>query len=475
MTTLSEWTQRMGEQEMPVLAHTAQEITLSSEREDSSSAEIARIILRDSSMTVRVLKLANSSFFNPAGHSSRTITRAVVVLGFDVIKSLCLTVALINALLKDSPQQERVLVLMAQSFHAATQARSLAVACGNRAPEEVYVAALLSRLGEMAFWCFGGDKAKELDELLCTGVNPAEAELKVLGFRLSRLTRSLNQEWKLSPLLGASLDGDKGPLMKQIMLGLELAEKTELGWDDPGVLPVLESMAEEASLPLERMTEIAHRSADQAAQSARDCGASRLVRFLPSPSLTQPKCAEEDEAQAQDLPEPDPLLQLQILREVATLFESRVDVNLLFNMVLEGIHRGIGMERTLLAIVAPDRSRIRAKYTLGQDEKELMQAFHFPLQGSQQDIFSHIMEVGRPLWFAHSLPPDTVRLVTPEITAAIGETSFFAAPLVAQGRAIGLIYSDRKPSGRNLDEESFSSFKHFCQQVNLGLSLVARA
>jgi len=93
----------------------------------------------------------------------------------------------------------------------------------------------------------------------------------------------------LSPLLGASLDGDKGPLMKQIMLGLELAEKTELGWDDPGVLPVLESMAEEASLPLERMTEIAHRSADQAAQSARDCGASRLVRFLPSPSLTQPE------------------------------------------------------------------------------------------------------------------------------------------------------------------------------------------
>ncbi|MDX9765928.1 MAG: HDOD domain-containing protein, partial [Ectothiorhodospiraceae bacterium] len=75
MTSLSQWTQRISEKEMPILAHTAQEIAMSSEREDSSSAEIAHIILQDSSMTARVLKLANSTYFNPAGHAIRTISR----------------------------------------------------------------------------------------------------------------------------------------------------------------------------------------------------------------------------------------------------------------------------------------------------------------------------------------------------------------------------------------------------------------
>lgn len=149
---------------------------------------------------------SNSTYFNPAGHAIRTISRAVVVLGFDVVKSLCLSIALINALLKGGPQQARVMELMARSFHAAIQARAFAIACKNRSPEEVYVAALLSNLGEMAFWCFGGDKAQELDRVLRDGMDPAQAELKVLGFRLSRLTESLNREWSLSPLLGESFE-----------------------------------------------------------------------------------------------------------------------------------------------------------------------------------------------------------------------------------------------------------------------------
>ena len=37
------------------------------------------------------------------------------------------------------------------------------------------------------------------------------------------------------------------------------------------------------------------------------------------------------------------------------------------------------------------------------------------------------------------------------------------------------MYADRGPSGRDLDEEGFSSLKHFCQQANLGLTLVAKA
>ncbi|MDD3518454.1 MAG: hypothetical protein PHQ14_08900 [Chromatiales bacterium] len=263
--------------------------------------------------------------------------------------------------------------------------------------------------------------------------------------------------------------------MKQVHFGLELAQKVEDGWDHPRVTQVLKRMAEEAGLPLEQITQVAHHSVDQAARSAQDYGAPGLVRLIPLPDKTEIEVeVEVEEMPESDFLQPDPLLQLHILREVATLFEGRIDINLLFNMVLEGIYRGIGMDRTLLALITPDRKRIRAKYTLGWGQHELMQTFHFPLQGKREDIFSLIMEVGQTMWFNAKAPREIVRLVTPEITTAIGDTHFFAAPLLAQGRAIGLIYADRKPSRRALDEESFVSFKHFCQQANLGLSLIAK-
>lgn len=38
-------------------------------------------------------------------------------------------------------------------------------------------------------------------------------------------------------------------------------------------------------------------------------------------------------------------------------------------------------------------------------------------------------------------------------------------------RAIGLIYADRSLSGRELDEESFDSFRHFTKECGMVLSL----
>jgi hypothetical protein len=58
-----------------------------------------------------------------------------------------------------------------------------------------------------------------------------------------------------------------------------------------------------------------------------------------------------------------------------------------------------------------------------------------------------------------------LRLLTAELTAVTGEAPFFVAPLMVDRQVIGLIYTDRLPSGRAMDEESFSSFNHFCQQA----------
>ena len=47
-------------------------------------------------------------------------------------------------------------------------------------------------------------------------------------------------------------------------------------------------------------------------------------------------------------------------------------------------------------------------------------------------------------------------------------------PVEINGRSIGLFYADRSTSGRELDEEAFTAFRHFCQQANLALAYTRR-
>lgn len=470
MKSLEQWARWLSKHEMPVLARTAHEVADATEREGCSTGEMARIVLQDSSMTARVLKLANTVFYNPTTQTVRTISRAVIVLGFDAVRSVCLSAALMDTVLRDGRHHDRVVRQMARAFHAAVQARAIAVTGGMRAPEEIYIATLLCHLGEMAFWCFGGQKADALaDALDRPGRDPSETEHEILGFHLSELTLALNREWRLTPLLAAAIEGRNDPRATYIRLGIELAEKAELGWGHPEVRDVLERMAEKTDIPINQIETMAHMSAEQAAAVICAYGAPHVSRLIPTirpmETTEQPESANLDA-----FLEPDPMLQLQILRDIgALLTEEAPNLSLLFNMVLEGIHRGIGMDRTVLALVTQDRKRLRAKHTLGLGQGDLMQRFDFAIP-REEDIFSRVLETRRPEWFRNERGASVQ--ISPVIRAVLGDTPFFVAPLIIQGRAIGLVYADRSPSRRPLDEESFTSFRSFGQQANLGLALL---
>ena len=92
-TGLSGWVQKLGESGMPVFAHTARDISLVSDSSDSGAAELSRVVLQDAAMTAKLLRVANSPIFNPMGLSISTVSRAVVVLGFQEVRSICLSIA----------------------------------------------------------------------------------------------------------------------------------------------------------------------------------------------------------------------------------------------------------------------------------------------------------------------------------------------------------------------------------------------
>jgi c-di-GMP-related signal transduction protein len=64
----------------------------------NSALQLGQVVLKDAAMTARVLKLANSAHYNTTGQKFSTISRAIMMLGFDTVRSMCLTVSLIDSL-----------------------------------------------------------------------------------------------------------------------------------------------------------------------------------------------------------------------------------------------------------------------------------------------------------------------------------------------------------------------------------------
>lgn len=478
------WVERLNRRGMPVFAGTARDLARIASSEGSSAAELARVVLQDAGMTARVLRVANSPFYSSGGHRISTISRAVVVLGFDAVRSICLSIAVVGAI-GNARSKERVARQMARSFHAATQARTFALRRKDESPEEVFIATLLYHLGALAFWSFSEELAERLEAALGRpGADPRAAERAVLGFELRDLTRELGREWQLGELLEHAVEEkqDEDPRVSNVTLGHELAAEAEGGWDSPQVAAILERVAESLYLPLDQVTRLVHANADEAAKTAAHYGAGYIRRLIPTAHGGATRAGAEGPDAEPDHentagpaarvthPEPDPMLQLQILRELSGLLETDPDFNLLLEMVLEGIHRGIGLDRTLFALLAADRRTLQARYALGWDRGEVRKRFAFAAAPPDANVFAYMLDQAASIWVRQPAQVEFAPLLTPQVTTVIGAGGFFAMPIVVNSRVIGLLYADRHLSGRPLDAEAFASFNHFGQQANLGLS-----
>lgn len=472
------WIERISVQEMPALCATVRMLEKMAQDDNMSLADLGKSILHDNGLTTRILRVANSVTYSRGSNQVTTISRAVVLLGFNALKQICITAKLVDSLLKShdisQPVYERLLRLIAQSFHAAMLARMILADYDEATREEAYIAALLHNLGESAFWSMGGPITEQLDEKLRKAQsNDGEVIREVLGTSFMKISAGLASSWNMGSMLQLSLKDPerRTPELQAIaeantLSALLLNPKTTPAQIEQE-LHVLGTLMKLDSKEVKKRAKIC---AEETIRLAYTYGALMLSPYLDAaltPLLTSEKVA-------MPVNEPDDAIQLKTLRELTALAHEKADINLIMQKSLHGIYAGVGMDRVLVLMLNREKNQLQPRFASSLEDGPLKEIFVVDLTGTRT-IFNHCLQSQETLWIKSHTDPRWNHLLSAATKAISCARGFFLSPIVIDKQSIGLFYADRSASGRELESEDFFNFIHFVQQTNLCLTNIMRA
>ncbi|MDR2302919.1 MAG: HDOD domain-containing protein [Deltaproteobacteria bacterium] len=176
---------------LPTVPGIVAKISRMVENPETSAAEVGRLISQDQVLSAKVLRMANSAFFGMSRKIS-SISQALVILGFEVVKGLVLTSSVFDMI------QKSMAGLWEHSIGCAAASGAVATLLGREDAEEILVAGLLHDLGKVVLALNLPDEMRLISEKVASGnILFYEAENQLLDFDHSELGQWLAEHWNL--------------------------------------------------------------------------------------------------------------------------------------------------------------------------------------------------------------------------------------------------------------------------------------
>jgi hypothetical protein len=257
--------------------------------------------------------------------------------------------------------------------------------------------------------------------------------------------------------------------VKAVILGERLSRAAIQGWDSGAVRKVIGEIVTYTELDFDQCLQAAQESAERAAEIALHYGAAEVCPLIPGKNCKAPAAKSPSVKMLRG----DAQLQLSILRELTTATAEKADVNTIFQMVIEGMHRGIGLERVAVAFI--QQHQVTAKYVLGDGTEGWRKAFAFDVGPYSDNIFSTAIAKPSAIWLDAAYISQHWHLYSPDIQRVLGAMPSFMYVLRVGDRTPGLFYADRGESGGALSKDQFESFRHFASQAQINLNLLSQS
>ena len=182
---------------LPAIAARLLHLTVSS---NTQAEEVVRMIESDPSLTSKIIALATRASRGVSGKATASLSRAVVLLGFDAVRNAVLSIKVFEALGGNKQQESGVFDRVEFWRH------SLAVACaakmlikhidGKVDPEEAFVCGLLHDMGKVALDSTLPKSFERVVQLTESSLgNIARVEQRILGVDHTVAGKRLAEKW----------------------------------------------------------------------------------------------------------------------------------------------------------------------------------------------------------------------------------------------------------------------------------------
>ncbi len=174
-------------------SHSIAEINrLTDEKTNTDFNQLGAVIVRDYSLTNRVMKIANSVIFDRSGDGVKTISQAVSRLGLKLVRMICNGLLLFNQ--ADDKDNDLKDILVA-SFVAGLIARHITASIKRRIAEEAFICALFHNLGNHLLIFYLPDEYEDINALILKGEEAHKAERAILSTTTSALGMAVAEKW----------------------------------------------------------------------------------------------------------------------------------------------------------------------------------------------------------------------------------------------------------------------------------------
>ncbi len=515
--------------DLPVFSASVNRIRMMSSSEETEVTELATEITKDANLTTKLLRVANSPYYARGNSKVGIASRAVVMLGFDTVRSITLALKLIDSFQYQHPQIN-MNALLVKSYLSAGFVREIAFKANVKDPEETYTCGLLHNMGEIIVAVTLPDEYLKMTALVAEGKCSWEkAQISVLGTSMKQLAQELLRKWEfpgpVTQTVASFSKSAKGPVRNSQELNCALASFSAQVMDSlytPDTNPELDyqklllDLQEVSGLRGDALTECLSTSFKMSCDLAEQYGLdkkmlkpklvgsdedarNKTVRNLAylisaasgetvaqevAPQIKRNTGSGSVTATASNNAAPltpakpaqagaargDSGAFLNVLHDITMMITQKTDINAIFGKVLEGIHRGVGFDHAMLCLMTPDRSRYKARFAVGTHAEALKKYFSADVD-AKTDLFSRVLLKGEEVLVKNAHDEHWRSLLKTDFVTATGAETFVVTALKLGDKSIGFFYADTALNKAQITPELFRGFVQLVSQARMALSV----
>lgn len=496
--------------DFPALSDSVSAINKLTRSDKESINRLSNTILKDYGLTNKILRLVNSVHYRRSGGGTiSTISRAVVVLGFDALRNIAVTVLLFEHMQDKGNARE-----LKESFLRANLAGTLARAASKQfmahEAEEAYVCALFHSVGQLLAQFYFPEEVAEIRKvILQKNCSEEIASALVLGLSFSELGIGIARHWGFPPTLINSLRPlPEGVIKKpathdeslrvvagfanELCAAIVSVPKEQRGdatraarerfisamqFSDNQLQGVLEKSLEE----LGELATILHVNLTQSpfvlhvkawTGEREEVPVTEEAKALDRSLLGDtvlPELGEPGELDANGLPDAAQDILAAGIQDISNSLVDDFSLNDVLRITLETMYRAMGFQHVLLCLKDPKSGFMVGRFGFGADTNELARKFRFPL-GDAPNVFQLAISKGLDIIIADIDDPKIAGKISDWYRKIVIAKTFVLLPLLIKGKAVGLIYCDRDKAGSIvIPEKELSLLKTLRNQALLAI------